>query len=143
MGTVYIFRGKAATGKTTLSNMLAEKLSIPVLRKDDIIDALKSSAISDRNIVNEICYNILYDILKSEGNLTMSGRFCERPAGYATQMQRNTGTSLDMRARRGCERNGKKRREKKRAASGSITSPGRRPSCFLMSGCQTSLPVQK
>lgn len=85
----------------------------------------------------------LIHILKSEGNLTMSGRFCERPAGYATQMQRNTGTSLDMRARRGCERNGKKRREKKRAASGSITSPGRRPSCFLMSGCQTSLPVQK
>lgn len=97
--------------------------------------------------IGQVIYNTifisLFHILKSEGNLTMSGRFCERPAGYATQMQRNTGTSLDMRARRGCERNGKKRREKKRAASGSITSPGRRPSCFLMSGCQTSLPVQK
>lgn len=42
----------------------------------------------------------------------MSRRFREQPAGYATQMQRNTGTSLDMRARRGCERNGKKRRGK-------------------------------
>ena len=73
MGTVYIFRGKAATGKTTLSNMLAEKLSIPVLRKDDIIDALKSSAISDRNIVNEVCYNILYEIMKT--NLTLQSSF--------------------------------------------------------------------
>ena len=60
MGTVDICRGKAETGKTTLSNMLAERLSIPVLRKDDIIDALKSSAISDRNIVNEVCYNISF-----------------------------------------------------------------------------------
>lgn len=51
------------------------------------------------------------------------------------------GTSLDMHARIGCEGNGKKRREKRRAASGSITSPGRRP-LRLLSGCQTTLPAR-
>ena len=42
MGTVYLFRGKAATGKTTLSNRLAQKLAIPVFCKDDITDAVKT-----------------------------------------------------------------------------------------------------
>ena len=56
MGTVYIFRGKAATGKTTLSNMLSQKLLIPVFRKDDIVDALKSSKnIHSESINNEVC----------------------------------------------------------------------------------------
>lgn len=57
MGKVYIFRGKAATGKSTLSDMLAKKLSIPVIRKDDIVDALKSSKnIEKSSINNEVCY---------------------------------------------------------------------------------------
>ncbi len=66
MGTVYIFRGKAATGKSTLANMLAKKLSIPVLCKDDIVDALKSSKSIDKgSINNEVCYNILYKIIQT------------------------------------------------------------------------------
>lgn len=70
MGTVYIFRGKAATGKTTLSNMLAEKLSIPVIRKDDVVDALKTSkSIEKRSINNEVCYNILYQIIQTNLDL--------------------------------------------------------------------------
>lgn len=74
MGTVYIFRGKAATGKTTLSNMLAKKLSIPVFRKDDIVDALKSSKNIDKgSINNEVCYNILYRILQT--NLDLNSNF--------------------------------------------------------------------
>ncbi len=70
MGTMYIFRGKAATGKTTLSNMLAKELSIPVLRKDDIIDALKSSTNFDtHDVINRICYNILYEMVQSNLDL--------------------------------------------------------------------------
>lgn len=66
MGTIFIFRGKAATGKTTLSNMLAEKLSISVIRKDDVVDALKSSKnITRSSINNEVCYNILYKIIQT------------------------------------------------------------------------------
>ena len=37
---IYIFRGKSATGKTTLTNILSQKINIPVLRKDDIFDQL-------------------------------------------------------------------------------------------------------
>lgn len=74
MGTVYIFRGKAATGKSTLANMLAKKLSIPVLCKDDIVDALKSSkGINKGSINNEVCYNILYKIIQT--NLDLNTNF--------------------------------------------------------------------
>ena len=70
MGTIYIFRGKAATGKTTLSDMLAKKTSIPVIRKDDVVDALKSSQNIDKeSINNEVCYNILYSIIQTNLNL--------------------------------------------------------------------------
>lgn len=70
MRTVYIFRGKAAAGKSTLANMLAKKLSIPVFCKDDIIDALKSSKIIDKGTINnEICYNILYKMIQTNLDL--------------------------------------------------------------------------
>ena len=66
MGTIYIFRGIAATGKTTLSDMLAKKLSIPVFRKDDIVDALKMTEENNKDFINnEVCYNILYKIIQT------------------------------------------------------------------------------
>ena len=56
MGTVYLFRGKAATGKTTLSSRLSQKLAIPVFRKDDITDAIKSGEyLTDRGAGNALC----------------------------------------------------------------------------------------
>ena len=79
MGNVYIFRGKAATGKTTLSDMLAKKLSIPVFRKDDIVDALKMTQTdkidkTDKSFVNnEVCYNILYKMIQT--NLDLNADF--------------------------------------------------------------------
>ncbi|GKX29469.1 hypothetical protein SH1V18_19490 [Vallitalea longa] len=70
MGTIYIFRGKAATGKTTLANMLGEKLSIPIFCKDDILDVLKSSRnIDESSIRNAICYDILLKIIQRSINL--------------------------------------------------------------------------
>jgi 2-phosphoglycerate kinase len=72
MGNVYIFRGKAGTGKTTLSDMLAKKLSIPVIRKDDIVDALKMTQTTDREPVNNsVCYNILYKVIQTNLNLNV------------------------------------------------------------------------
>lgn len=76
MGNVYIFRGKAATGKSTLSDMLAKKFSIPVIRKDDIVDALKMTHANneDKSFVNnEVCYNILYKIIQT--NLDLKADF--------------------------------------------------------------------
>ena len=70
MGNIYIFRGKAATGKTTLSNMLARKLLIPVLCKDDVVDALKMTETTDKELVNNrVCYNVLYKIIQTNLDL--------------------------------------------------------------------------
>lgn len=70
VGNIYIFRGKAASGKSTLAYMLAKKLSIPVFCKDDIVDALKSSKNIDKGgINNEVCYNILYKIIQTNLDL--------------------------------------------------------------------------
>lgn len=55
---IYIFRGKSATGKTTLTNILSKKLNVPVLRKDDIFDALSNHE-SDTAILNSASYDIL------------------------------------------------------------------------------------
>ena len=55
---IYIFRGKSATGKTTLTNILSQQLNIPVLRKDDIFDAL-SKYETDITVLNGASYDIL------------------------------------------------------------------------------------
>ncbi len=55
---IYIFRGKSATGKTTLTNILSQELNVPILRKDDIFDAL-SQYKSDISILNSASYDIL------------------------------------------------------------------------------------
>lgn len=55
---IYIFRGKSATGKTTLTNLLSNKINVPVLRKDDIFDTL-SKYVSDISTLNGASYDIL------------------------------------------------------------------------------------
>jgi len=70
MGNVYIFRGKAATGKTTLSLMLAKELSTPIICKDDIVDALKMTETTDKDLINnKACYNILCKIIQTNLDL--------------------------------------------------------------------------
>ena len=70
MGSIYIFRGKAAAGKTTLSTMLARELSIPVICKDDVVDALKMTETTDKDLINnKVCYNILSKIIQTNLDL--------------------------------------------------------------------------
>ena len=70
MGNVYIFRGKSATGKSVLSDMLAKKLSIPVIRKDDVVDALKTTPNVDKSLINNaVCYGILQKIIQTNLDL--------------------------------------------------------------------------
>jgi len=72
-GTIYIFRGKAATGKSALANILGKKKSILVLSKDDVLIALKESMeISDRGELNHACYNILESIIQRSLDLETS-----------------------------------------------------------------------
>lgn len=65
MGNIYIFRGKAATGKTTLSHMLAKELLTPIICKDDVIDALKMTESTEGGVNNRVCYNILHKIIQT------------------------------------------------------------------------------
>ncbi len=55
---IYIFRGKSATGKTTLSNILSKNINVPVLRKDDIFDELHKHE-KDIAVLNAASYDIL------------------------------------------------------------------------------------
>jgi hypothetical protein len=67
---VYIFRGKAATGKSTLANLLSKELSVAVICKDDVVDALKTTSDIDNNLLNNaICYNILQRIIQTNLDL--------------------------------------------------------------------------
>ena len=58
MSNIIIFRGKAATGKTFITNYLCKKLNIPVIRKDDIYDSL-----SMYNVEHSLNNSATYDIL--------------------------------------------------------------------------------
>ena len=70
MGNLYIFRGKAATGKSTLSDMLAKHLSIFVIRIDDIVDALKTTPGIDKSLVNNtVTFNIICKIIQTNLDL--------------------------------------------------------------------------
>lgn len=71
MGKIYIFRGKAATGKSTLANLLAKELSLPVFRKDDIIDGMKWKDPS-QPLDQETCYNILCRLMQTNLDLGTS-----------------------------------------------------------------------
>ena len=52
--------------------MLARTLAIPVIRKDDIVDALKSTQGIDKTLINNtVCYNILYKIIQTNLDLSV------------------------------------------------------------------------
>jgi len=61
---IILFRGRPASGKTTISKALGLRLALPVIHKDDIYDSL-SSIIADHNIRNKAAHDILYAILES------------------------------------------------------------------------------
>jgi predicted kinase len=64
MSKVILLRGKAGSGKTTLSKILGRRLNLTVLHKDDIYDTVSNYEI-DRTINNKICFDILYRLLES------------------------------------------------------------------------------
>lgn len=59
-----MFRGRAATGKTTLSNALARELQVTVLHKDDLYDAV-AAHIGEHSVRNQICFDVLRRVLQS------------------------------------------------------------------------------
>ncbi|WP_233531859.1 AAA family ATPase [Paenibacillus alkalitolerans] len=60
---IILFRGKAGTGKSTLSSELGKRLAIPVLHKDDIYSV--ADYVSRHSVRNKICFDILYRFLQT------------------------------------------------------------------------------
>jgi adenylate kinase family enzyme len=61
---IILFRGKAGTGKSTLSNELGKRLALPVLHKDDIYDSI-AEYVLEHNLKNKICFDFLYRFLQT------------------------------------------------------------------------------
>lgn len=64
MSTIFLFRGKAATGKTTITDLLSKGLNIAVLRKDDIYDKLSVYNL-EHSVINSASYDIIAKILQT------------------------------------------------------------------------------
>lgn len=64
MSVIILFRGKSATGKTTLSNELGRRLRLPVLHKDDLYDSI-AGHVTEHGSRNRICFDFLYRFLET------------------------------------------------------------------------------
>ena len=64
MGKLYLFRGKAATGKTMMTNLLSSELRIPVIRKDDVYDSLANQGLGHA-INNRLSYEIMAKMINT------------------------------------------------------------------------------
>ncbi len=67
MANIYFFRGKAATGKTTITDALSNKIKVSILRKDNIFDAI-SHYIDDNSLNNSITYDLLAKMIQTNIN---------------------------------------------------------------------------
>lgn len=85
MSTIILFRGKAGTGKTTLSNELGKRLKLPVLHKDDIYDAVANdvSAHEARNQISfDFLYRFLHTVLATDANVILDYGFNHSEAAF-------------------------------------------------------------
>ena len=57
-----LFRGLPGVGKTLISNKVAEKLRIAIIRKDDIYDSIYSF-VDTHQQRNKICYDLVYQFI--------------------------------------------------------------------------------
>ncbi|AEY67125.1 AAA family ATPase [Clostridium sp. BNL1100] len=67
MSNIYFFRGKAATGKTTITDALSDKIKVSILRKDNIFDVI-SYYIDDNSLNNSITYDLLAKMIQTNIN---------------------------------------------------------------------------
>ncbi len=64
MSKIILFRGKAATGKTLITDILGKELNIAIIRKDDIYDNLSMSNL-EHSTINIISYDIIRKIIQT------------------------------------------------------------------------------
>lgn len=86
MAEVILLRGRPGVGKTTVSNSLQARLHVPIIRKDDIYDAVAGYNDS-HELRNRMSYDILYNML--ETNRLLHGRvILDFPFNRAEDMRR-------------------------------------------------------
>lgn len=59
---IILFRGMPGVGKTFISDKVAEKLSIAIIRKDDIYDSIYID-VSTHSLRNKISYDLIYKLI--------------------------------------------------------------------------------
>ncbi|MGM1045878.1 MAG: AAA family ATPase [Bacillota bacterium] len=64
MSKIILLRGKAGVGKTFISNELAKRVNVSIIRKDDIFDTV-FNYISDNVLKNKFCYEMLLKIIQT------------------------------------------------------------------------------
>lgn len=64
MSSIYFFRGKAATGKTAITNILSNRINASILRKDNIFDVV-SHYIADNSLNNSVTYDLLSKLIQT------------------------------------------------------------------------------
>ena len=64
MSKIILFRGKAATGKTLITDILSKELNIAIIRKDDIYDNLAMNNL-EHSFINKISYDIMGKIIQT------------------------------------------------------------------------------
>lgn len=64
MSVIYLFRGKAATGKTMITDLLSESINVPIIRKDDIYDKLATYC-QEHSVLNSATYDILAEVMRT------------------------------------------------------------------------------
>ncbi len=64
MSKIILFRGKAATGKSLITNILGEEVNIAIIRKDDIYDSLSMNNL-EHSVINKISYDIMGKIIQT------------------------------------------------------------------------------
>lgn len=64
MSKIVLFRGKAATGKTLITDILGKELNIAIIRKDNIYDSLWVHHLENSRI-NRISYDIIAKIIQT------------------------------------------------------------------------------
>ncbi|MFC4102481.1 AAA family ATPase [Paenibacillus xanthanilyticus] len=88
MATIVLFRGKAGTGKSTLSRAIAGRLHIIALHKDDLYDSV-AAFVPEHALRNQICFAFLYRFLEGviESNSPMLLDFGLNHADDVTKLE--------------------------------------------------------
>lgn len=83
---VILIRGKAGVGKSYISNLLAKKLNVAIIRKDDIYDTV-ANYVDDHEVRNKICYDIMHKMIES--NIESDADIIvDAPFHYLNQVER-------------------------------------------------------